>query len=488
MRIITLLLALVMFSAQGAYRENAVPFGNELQWLNVEHPLSLNDLKGKVVILDFWTYGCVNCMHVLPDLKKLEDKYGNKLAVISVHSPKFANEKRLDTLKRIVARYGISHPVANDVDFSQWQQYAVRAWPTFVILTPDGRVVGQTSGEGRYALLDQVVGALVEEFAGKFDETPLPLKLITFADTPLAAPGKVRVKDDLLAISDSGHNRIIFARPDGRVVKVVGSGEACAKDGSAEEACFASPQGTLFQDQALYVADTNNHLIRRIDLRNYRVSTVAGTGKLGGYLNASGAALSTALRSPWDLAPLPGGAIAIAMAGSHQIWQLKGGKVQVLAGNGREALVDDDFKDASFNQPSGLFADAGQLWVADAEASAIRRLDLKDQEVTTLVGQGLFDFGLKDGAFKKALLQHALGVIRWDQQRLLVADTYNHALRWLDLDKQQISTLALPDGSLNEPGGLARLGDKVLVADTNHDRLLLVDPVSNSVSEYKLKF
>ncbi|WKE65131.1 thioredoxin-like domain-containing protein [Gallaecimonas kandeliae] len=488
MRILSLLLTLFLVTAQAQGREQAVPFGPELQWLNVEHPLTLDELKGKVVILDFWTYGCINCMHILPDLKKLEDKYGNKLAVISVHSPKFDNEKHIDTLRHIVARYGITHPVANDVEFSLWQQYGVRAWPTFVILTPDGQVVGQTSGEGRYPLLDKVVAALVDEFKGKFNEKPLPLKLIHFKDSPLAAPGKVRVRGDLVAISDSGHNRIVFARPDGKVVKVVGSGQACAKDGSSDSACFDSPQGSLFQGQALLVADTNNHLIRRIDLRNFRVSTVAGTGKLGSYLGGEGKALDTALRSPWDLAALPDGGVAIAMAGSHQIWQLKDGQLSVLAGSGREGLTDGTFPSAAFSQPSGLYADGDGLWEADPESSAIRHLDLAKQQVTTLVGKGLFDFGLKDGSFKDALLQHALGVIRWDDHRLLVADTYNHALRWLDLDKHSVSTMPLPEGTLNEPGGLARLGDQVLVADTNHDRLVLIDPSNNKVTTYNLKF
>lgn len=488
MRLILLVLSLIMFNAQGAYRERAVPFGPELQWLNVAKPLTLQSLRGKVVILDFWTYGCVNCMHVLPDLKKLEHKYGNQLAIISVHSPKFANERHLSTLRHIVARYGIEHPVANDVNFTLWQQYGVNAWPTFVILTPDGRVVGKTSGEGQYALLDKVVAALLQEFKGQINITPLPLQLVRFADTPLAAPGKVAARGDLLAIADTGHNRIVFARPSGKVVQVVGSGRACASDGAAAKACFSSPQGMAFHNQALWVADTGNNLIRRIDLRNFQVSTVAGTGQLGQFLSTGGPARKTALRSPWALAFLTDGRLVIAMAGSHQLWQLAQGQLSVLAGNGREALTDGSFSEASFNQPSGLFVDQQRLWVADPEASAIRQLDLQKQRVHTLVGQGLFDFGLKDGSFQQALLQHALGVVRWDSQRLVVADTYNDVLRFINLQSQQVSTVTLPKDSLNEPGGLVKVGQRLLVADTNHNRVVWVDPLKGTVSPLLLKF
>ncbi|WP_341503020.1 thioredoxin-like domain-containing protein [Gallaecimonas sp. GXIMD4217] len=485
-----LALGVVMFAANGAYRERAVPFGPELQWLNVTQPLTLEGLRGKVVILDFWTYGCVNCMHVLPDLKKLEQKYGHRLAVISIHSPKFDNEKRLKTLQRIVARYDIDHAVANDVAFSQWRQYGVRAWPSFVVIDPAGRVVGKTSGEGRYQLLDQVVAALLEEFKGRLDETPLPLKPLELAEQGLAAPGKVAVSDKRVAVADTGHHRIVLADHQGQVQAIIGSGEACAEDGGFEVSCFRDPQGLAFLGQSLYVADTGNHLVRRIDLRNKQVTTVAGTGQLGGYPYQGGPAQGTAIRSPWDLVALDEHSLAIAMAGSHQIWRLdlKRKRLEVLAGTGREALEDGSFEASAFNQPSGLALHGERLWVADSEASAIRELDLNGKRVKTLVGQGLFDFGHKDGPFAKALLQHALGVLWWDKSTLYVADTYNHGLRRLDLEKGQISTVPLPDNALNEPGGLARLGERLLVADTNQDRLLLIEPLNGKIAPFELAF
>src|ERR1051325_9866490 len=132
-------------------------------WLNTDAPLSLTALRGKVVLLDFWTYGCVNCMHVIPDLKRLEEKYARQLVVIGVHSAKFENEKETENIRRIVLRYGIEHPVVNDADFRIWNAYAVRAWPTLVLIDPAGYVVGQASGEGHYNVLDKAVGQLVED-------------------------------------------------------------------------------------------------------------------------------------------------------------------------------------------------------------------------------------------------------------------------------------------------------------------------------------
>ena len=101
-----------------------------VDWLNVAAPVSMAQLRGKVVILDFWTYGCVNCMHVLRDLKMLEQRFPEELVVIGVHSAKFANEKSTDNLKRILVRYEIEHPVANDANLEIWRRYGAKAWPT----------------------------------------------------------------------------------------------------------------------------------------------------------------------------------------------------------------------------------------------------------------------------------------------------------------------------------------------------------------------
>lgn len=103
-------------------------------WLNTDYPLSIKRLKGRVVILDFWTYCCINCLHVLPELKYLEQKYKDSLTVIGVHSAKFDNEKETENIRQAILRYDIEHPVLVDNGFKVWQQYAVRAWLTLMVI------------------------------------------------------------------------------------------------------------------------------------------------------------------------------------------------------------------------------------------------------------------------------------------------------------------------------------------------------------------
>ncbi len=472
-------------AAPASERAAAVEFADGLPWLNVSEPLSLEKLRGKVVLLDFWTYGCVNCMHVIPDLQRLQAKYGNKLAVIAVHSPKFENEKNFNTLRNIVVRYGIEHPVVNDVDFSQWRSYGIRAWPTQVVIDPAGGAVTSVSGEGNYDRLDKVIGDLVAEFEGRLDESPLPVSLEKdrLKDSTLAAPGKIEVTDRWVAISDTLHHRILFADHDGKVQHIFGGPEKGYVDGSKAEARFNQPQGVVFDgDNTVYVADTGNHTIRRIDLDQGTVETAAGTGKNEFYLGGEKPARSLGLRSPWDLA-LRDGQLYVAMAGSHQIWKmdLERDVIGPWAGSGRESIIDGPVATSAFSQPSGLDIEGDWLYVADSEDSAVRRIHLSEERVETLVGTGLFDFGDRNGSFDQALLQHVLGVAVIDGERIAVADTYNHQLKELHLGERQVSTLAgtgQPEGgagALNEPGGLSYWNGKLYVADTNNDRVMVLD-------------
>ena len=254
-------------------------------WLNTDKPLSIAALKGKVVLLDFWTYGCINCMHIIPDLKRLEQKYANQLVVIGVHSAKFENEKDTENIRRIILRYEIEHPTYNDADFAVWHAYTVNAWPTQVLIDPAGYVIGGISGEGNYEVFDRAIAKAVAEFRqrGELNEQPLKLALerAKVGDLPLAFPGKVLAdaKTDRLFIADSNHNRIVVTKLDGTLIETIGVGERGATDGAFDKASFFRPQGMALDRDSLYVADTENHLIRRIDLKARTVSTVAGTGE-----------------------------------------------------------------------------------------------------------------------------------------------------------------------------------------------------------------
>src|SRR5438552_2643036 len=368
-------------------------------WLNTDKPLSLAGLKGKVVLLDFWTYGCINCMHIIPDLKKLEKKYPNELVVIGVHSAKFENEKDIENIRRIILRYEIEHPIVNDADFAIWRAYAVDAWPTRYLIDPAGYIIGRLSGEGGYQELDKAIGDTIAEFRkrGELNEAPLKfvLERAKVGDLPLAFPGKILAdeKSDRLFIADSDHNRIVIAKLDGTLIEIIGSGGHGADDGSFDRASFFRPQGMAVDGDTLYIADTENHLIREVDLKLKTVKTVAGTGRQSREPEA-GMAHSTALNSPWDL-QLVGRTLYIAMAGPHQIWRLDLDKQQVsiFAGSGGEARRDGPVDEAAFAQPSALATDGKTLYVSDAEANIIRAIDLGSLgKVRTLVGGNLFDF------------------------------------------------------------------------------------------------
>jgi thiol-disulfide isomerase/thioredoxin len=488
-------------SVQEKARVRAPEFTGGHGWLNTDRPLSIAALKGKVVLLDFWTYGCVNCMHIIPDLKRLEAKYANQLVVIGVHSAKFKNEKDTENIRHIILRYELEHPVYNDSDFSVWQSYGVRAWPTQVLIDPAGYIIGGVSGEGNYELIDRVVAKAVDEFRkrGELNEQPLNLVLerAKVGDLPLAFPGKILADgaSDRLFIADSNHNRIVITKLDGTLVDTIGSGEHGASDGAFDKASFYRPQGMALDGDSLYVADTENHLIRRIDLKARAVETIAGTGKQSTEYFKQGPGRSIGLNSPWDL-QLAGRVLYIAMAGPHQIWKLDldKGEVSTFAGSGREARLDGSLLEAGFAQPSGIASDGKTLYVADAEANIIRAIDVAGGQVRTLVGGDLFEFGDVDGNGDNVRLQHPLGLLALGD-KLLLADTYNHKIKELDPQRRKVQTLVgtgkpgQADGgspSFYEPGGLSMANGKLYVADTNNHAVRVVDLKTKETSTLRI--
>lgn len=464
-------------------------------WLNTDKPLSLQQLKGRVVILDFWTYCCINCLHVLPELKYLEQKYKDSLTVIGVHSAKFDNEKEVENIRQAILRYDIEHPVLVDSGFGVWQQYAVRAWPTLMVIDPQGYVVGYVAGEGNRDILDQLIGQMIQEFQEKgaiaFQELSLTLeKQRQPLITPLAFPGKVLATSAGLFIADSGHHRIVVSNPEGEILHLVGTGKPGLTNGHLTEAQFHAPQGMAFdeENQLLYVADTENHAIRRIDLKKQIVETIAGTGEQSHNIRPHGGlGLATALNSPWDLEKVSN-TLFIAMAGPHQIWQMQldTGILQTYAGTGAEACVDGLVTEAAFAQPSGITTDGKELYVADSEVSSIRGVGLGAQpQVRTICGSGeLFGFGDVDGAGTEVRLQHCLGV-EYAQNFLWVADTYNHKIKLVNPHSGNCQTVlggvaGLQDGQgkssrFNEPSGLSVIGSYLYVADSNNHAIRRVE-------------
>jgi thiol-disulfide isomerase/thioredoxin len=487
------------------------PMAPELEggtaWLNTAGPLRLKDLRGKVIVLDFWTLCCINCIHTLPDLARLEKKYPNELVVIGIHSPKFDNEKDTNSIRKAILRYEIGHPVINDAKRALWDAYDAEAWPSLYVIDPEGRVVGRGSGEGLYEALDEVIAKIIKVHKEKktLNEKPIKFELARFSETgdsPLFFPGKVLADEasKRLFIADSTHHRIVVTDLDGKMLAVAGMGKPGRQDGAFARAQFDDPQGMALHGDTLYVADRKNHLIRALDLKAQTVRTVAGTGEQGRHGDPGDEPLKTGLNSPWDLLRI-GDTLYIAMAGNHQIWtmDLKKGSLAVYAGAGPENIRDgpllgDPRRAALFAQPSGLTTDGTNLYVADSEVSAVRSVPLGGEGlVKTLVGKALFEFGDIDGTGDNVRIQHALGVAS-HQGVVYVADTYNSKIKVLDPKTRSCQTFVggEPEGWLgtplfSEPAGLSYAAGKLYVADTNAHRIRVVDLKTKLVTTLKLQ-
>ena len=442
-------------------------------------------------------------------MRKLSEQFPKELVVIGVHSGKFPTEHQTDSIRQAAMRLGIEHPVVNDAEFKIWNSYTVNAWPTLVLIDPRGRIAGETSGE-----------ILAEEFAPNIQEVIdqhldllnlEPLALSNEADSeperPLRFPARLLINDDTMFIADTGHHRVVEVKLDadgmgGEITRVFGAGLAGLSDGVGAEVQFSHPHGLGLKGSpesgTLFVADTGNHAVRAIRLDSGEVRTLAGTGQKAHGRLALGRPTETSLRSPWAVLPLEQ-YLLIAMAGSHQVWVwIDENQIGPFAGTGQEALVDGPIAESSFNQPSDLALGMGHLFVADAEASAIRAISLGEQPQTiTLVGQGLFDFGDQDGPTAEALLQHPTG-LDYADRLLYVADTYNHKIKVLDPFAGQVMTLVgsgeagLSDGSfeearLFEPEGLQVHDGRVYIADTNNHQIRVADLNQRTVTTFHLK-
>lgn len=449
-------------------------------WLNTGgRSVTLAELRGKVVVLDFWTFCCINCLHVLDELREVEELHRDELVIVGVHSPKFEHEADPDALAAAVERYEVRHPVLDDPELVTWGAYTARAWPTLVVIDPEGYIVAQMAGEGHGSAIAALVTELVDVHAAKgtLHRGSGPYVPPAPASGTLRFPAKaLALPNGNLLVADAGHHSLAELGPDGEMlVRRIGSGERGLVDGGPGDARFSEPNGLCLVPNGaadlgydVVVADTANHALRGVRLSDGTVTTLAGTGRqfmVGGQENVlgedgtwgpfvPGAADdrpdAVKLSSPWDVAYLPErGAVLVAMAGNHTLWEYDPAEnsIALVAGTMNEGLQDGDPMTAWFAQPSGLTVDAsGRVWLADSETSALRCFDPAEGgsvgPLQTTVGQGLFDFGHRDGAADQALLQHPLGVATLPDGSVVVADTYNAALRRYDPASGEVTTLA----------------------------------------------
>ncbi len=446
-------------------------------WLNTGgEPLTIASLRGGFTLLDFWTFCCINCLHVLDELREVEEKYADELVVVGVHSPKFEHEADPEALAAAVERYDVHHPVLDDPELITWQAYTARAWPTLVLVDPEGYVVAQYAGEGHAHAIDALLAELVEHHRARGTLQPGNAHYVAPAvqDSELRFPAKaISLADNGFLVADAGHHSLVELAPDAEtVVRRIGSGGRGLEDGGPDRARFSEPNGLclLPEDVAVavgydvVVADTVNHALRGVQLSTGQVITVAGSGRQWMQDDTT-----NALSSPWDVAWWQG-RVWVAMAGIHQLWTFDpvSGDVDVAAGTGNEGLVDGPADEAWLAQPSGLAPDDDRLWIADAEVSALRWIDADG--VHTAVGRGLFDFGFRDGKADEALLQHPMGVVVLPDGSIAIADTYNHAVRRYDPATTEVTTVAT---DLREVSGLVSTGAGLVAVESASHRLSL---------------
>ena len=443
-------------------------------------------------------------MHVFPQLRKLEEKFAREVTVVGVHSAKFTAEKETENLRRAVLRYDIQHPVVNDRDFQVWREYTVRAWPTLMFIDPIGKIIGKHEGEIALDAFEKLISDIIEEYdaQGLIQRSELNFKLEKEKEweRALSFPGKILADSESgrLYIADSNHNRIVVTDLNGKALDVIGSGQQGFTDGAFKSSAFYDPQGMALSGDELYVADTKNHAIRKVDLVNQEVTTIAGTGEQAKVFHEGGAGTLAAINSPWDI-EIIGDKIYIAMAGFHQLWvmDLKLNEIRPFAGSGRERIEDGLLLSAALAQPSGIVSNGMKLYFTDSETSAVRSAELNsDGSVASIVGQDLFTFGDVDGTGDEVRLQHPLG-IDIEAGSIYITDTYNNKIKRIDPDTRKASSLlgsgkpGHTDGpadtaKFHEPGGISVDAGNIYIADTNNHAIRVAALDTLEVSTLKI--
>lgn len=445
-------------------------------------------------------------MHTLPVLAELEKKYeGQPVVFIGVHSAKFFNEQDRKNIEQAVVRYEISHPVIVDKKMAVWNKFGVTGWPTIVIIDPNGTLVYRQSGEGQKDMIEDTIDVLLEKHAKSHTLAREPIKIVKTMQknsATLSFPGKISISNNRIAISDSNHNRVIVTDLSGKILHTIGSGKAGLEDGNFSEALFFRPQGVVWKDDLIFVADTENHALRKINFQDNQVTTLVGTGKQGPWRSPGGKGKETAISSPWDVA-IKNNLVFIAMAGNHQIWtyDISTDFARPFAGNGQEDIVDANRMQAQLAQPSGIFAYNDVVYFTDSETSSVREIDLKTDHVRTIAGHGLFTFGHKDGKTSESLFQHPLGLCAVED-KIFVADTYNSAIREINHDNDSVVTLVGKQGTdtmcrlddpscdtlgLYEPSDVEWYQDKLYITDTNNHLIRIYDLKTNVLSTLDIR-
>ena len=465
------------------------------KWLNSARNITASDLKNRIILVDFWTYSCVSCLQLVPEIKKLEAEFGDKLTIIGVHSSKFQNDKEIESIKKAIIKYDITNPVINDSNSAIWKSFNISALPTIVLIDPKGKISKKYQGNISGRKISEDVQKLIKKYHYSLNHNKLPIVLEKnkTVESILKFPSGIGfahnfsykniAKTNGLIISNTSRNTIMIVSLDGTTLLEIGSGNAGSDDGDIANASFNFPHGLLFKDNVLYVADTGNHLLRKVDFATGEVATIIGTGKNGSILTTKNTATTTSLSSPWDIKFFPDTKhIIISNSGTNQLlkYNIANNIIEPFAGNGELDLIDGTYPNNSLAQPSGLSVASGNLYFVDPGTSSLR-VSNKEGVVKTIIGKGVFSFGHKNGTKEEALMQHPIGLSA-DDTGIYIVDTYNHLIRRFDFKTNSLSDYSgdfkgdkvgdTNNTSYNAPEAMVAVLDKFYIADTNNNRII----------------
>ncbi len=471
-------------------------------WFNTAKPLEKEDVKDKIILLNFWSYSCVKCLQLIPELKKLQDEYGNKLAIISVHSPKFSNEKNEGGIRKAIIRHDITNPVINDADLKIWNQYQVKLWPTLILFNTNGKIYDQYFDLNDSKSIERALSdtkKLLNRYNHQLSRNSLPIILEKnrLISNVLESPTKIKysAKFDYksysgaaIFIANSAKNTIIISSISGEILAQIGSGKSGKEDGSFSDASFDLPQGLLYHNDKLYVADTNNHLIREVDFKSEKVTTILGSGNIGLPITSDKkiAAKKVDLASPTDIEFFPNRQfIAIANSASDQIlsYDVEKKEVSVLAGSGKEGNEDGKLPNNSLAQTSDLVAYSNKLYFIDSKSNSLRYLNNQGVVETLIKGKLQSSQNNKNSPQNRDALQNPTG-LEIDDSGIYISDSFDHQIKKYNQTTNDLTVLVgnQQNGdslgtrtSFDEPNGIISIMDRLYVADKNNNRIVVLD-------------
>lgn len=478
---------------------NKVFVSKDSYWFNTSKPITKEDLKGKLVLLDFWSYSCVYCIQSLPQIKELQDDLGSKITVIGVHSARFEGEKNRTAIKKAILKYDIDFPVIDDSDLKIWNKFNLKSWPTYILINPYGNIIDTFSTKKELKKLSQKVRKVAKKYKYEINRDPLPIlpeKYNTIGNVLSFPTGLESVKNfsfgskeiPVIFVANSSKNKIYVTSLTGDILFKIGSGVDGFEDGGFVSASFSKPRGLLYKSRKLYVADTGNNALRVVDFKTKKVTTLIGSGELGGIIKYGKKidADDFDLSSPTSLEFFPdSNHIAIANSGANQIlsYNIKNHLITAIAGDGSLGNKDGKSSKNTLAQTSDLAAYSKKLYFVDSKSSSLRVL-YKDGNVKTLIGQGLKRFGNKSGDKSEALMQNPTG-LEVDDTGIYIVDSFNNSIKKYNFSSKKISNYFgsgkigeklgdSKESEFDEPKRITSILNKFYVSDTNNSRIVSI--------------